>query len=148
MFNDRLAKVLKAKNISQARLAEAVGCSRQNINDWLAGKTSPKFDKLVKLACFLNVTLEELLEDEAKILGLNLPEYRKAESINSDEQELLNIFRSLNIFDRLRLLTFAFELCGIAVETPNSSTESSLDWGKTKLKTIYTLKPGEEKTKL
>lgn len=124
MFNNRLTKVLKSKNISQARLAEVVGCSRQNISDWLAGKTSPKFDKLVKLACFLNVTLEELLEDEAKILGLELPEYRKSDTNNPDEQELLNILRSLNTKDRLRLMKFAYELNGETIDTPETGKVS------------------------
>ena len=146
MFNDRLRRILETRKISQSELAEALKCTRQNVSDWLAGRSYPKYPNLIRLAGFAEMTIEELLVDEIKEVGIDLPEYRKLE-ITVDEQELVNIFRSLNTKDRLRLLKFAFELNGETIDTPNSSTVS-LDWGKNKLKTAYTMKPEEEKTEL
>ena len=141
VFNNRLRRILETRKISQSELAEALKCTRQNVSDWLAGRSYPKYPNLIRLAGFAEMTIEELLVDEIKEVGIDLPEYRKLE-ITVDEQELLNIFRSLNTKDRLRLLTFAYELNGETIDTPHTRDRASLK------DRVSVRIPEEEKTEL
>ena len=56
---------LRKKNgISQEKLAEQIGVSRQTISNWELGETSPNSEQLLLLANILNVSLDELLDNE------------------------------------------------------------------------------------
>ena len=49
------------RNLSQERLAELVGVSRQAVSKWEVGDALPDTDKLVHLARALGITVGELL---------------------------------------------------------------------------------------
>ena len=49
------------RNLSQERLAELVGVSRQAVSKWEVGDALPDTDKLVPLARALGITVDELL---------------------------------------------------------------------------------------
>jgi len=51
----------KQGGLSQERLAEAVGVSRQAVTKWESGEAAPDIDNLVALAAFFGVTVDSLL---------------------------------------------------------------------------------------
>ncbi|USF25801.1 hypothetical protein N510_000717 [Firmicutes bacterium ASF500] len=57
------------RGLSQEKLAELVGVSRQAVSKWEVGDAVPDTDKLVPLACGLGITTDELLG--------NVPEEQK-----------------------------------------------------------------------
>lgn len=57
----RLAKLRKAKKITQQELADAIGTSYQNISKWENGITLPDITMLPVLASFFDTSVDELL---------------------------------------------------------------------------------------
>lgn len=76
-------KVLReAKGLSQRRLAEELGLSQQSINKYENGKTEPDLATLIRIAEFLEVSVDALIRssDENKIS--EEPSYRLNERIS------------------------------------------------------------------
>ena len=57
-------------DMSQERLAELLGVSRQSVSKWEVGQTLPQIDKVVKLAEIFDVSTDELLCDRLDISKL------------------------------------------------------------------------------
>lgn len=58
---------LKAeRGLTDYRIAQDTGVSRSTLSEWNAGQYIPKADKLLKIARYLNVSIEDLLEAESK----------------------------------------------------------------------------------
>ncbi len=62
-FCDKLPKLRKDNNLSQEKLADLLGVSRQAVSKWESGSSYPDMEKLNKLCKILNCTLEDLLDD-------------------------------------------------------------------------------------
>ena len=56
------------KNLSQEQLAEKLNVTRQTISNWENGKFYPDIDSLVNLSKFFNVSLDDLLSYDDKVL--------------------------------------------------------------------------------
>lgn len=62
-FNgNKLLRIRKGKNISQEKLAELVGVTRQTIYLWESNQNLPDVEKVSKLCEVLNVTLPDLVD--------------------------------------------------------------------------------------
>lgn len=59
-----IKRVLKEKGITQRQLAKEVGMSYQMICLFATGKVDMASKKLYKIAKFLGVSMEELIEDD------------------------------------------------------------------------------------
>lgn len=59
-------EVLKQNNITQRQLAKAVGISYQTICMYATGKADMSAKKLYRIAKYLDVPMEELIEEEEK----------------------------------------------------------------------------------
>ena len=59
-----LKKILAKNKITQRELAKAVGLSYQTICMYATGKADMSAKKLYRIAKYLNVPMEELIEDE------------------------------------------------------------------------------------
>ena len=66
MLGDNIRKYRKMQNLSQERLAEILGVSRQSISLWETGKTQPSLDILATLASTLGVTIDALMAVESQ----------------------------------------------------------------------------------
>lgn len=64
MLGDNIRKYRKTNNLSQEKLAETLGVSRQTISLWETGKTQPSVDILANLAGALGVSVDILLIEE------------------------------------------------------------------------------------
>jgi transcriptional regulator with XRE-family HTH domain len=62
-FNDKLQLLRKQKGISQEKLAERIGISRQAVAKWEIGKSYPDMDKLIILSDLFKISIDKLVKD-------------------------------------------------------------------------------------
>lgn len=60
----KLKEILRNKKMSQRELAKEVGISHQSINNFITGRYDMTSKNLYKIAKFLNVPMEELVEED------------------------------------------------------------------------------------
>ncbi|WP_242841849.1 helix-turn-helix domain-containing protein [Clostridium beijerinckii] len=65
-FLDNLKLIRQERNISQEKLAEIVGVSRQAVSKWEQGSGYPEMEKLLILSKELNVSLDYLMLSEIR----------------------------------------------------------------------------------
>lgn len=75
-FNEKLKVLRKQSNLLQKNVADFLGVSIITIRQYEQGTREPNIEKILKLAAFFNVSLDELLCFE---------DFKKAFSIPSDE---------------------------------------------------------------
>ena len=63
-LGDNIFKLRKECKLSQEQLAEKVNVTRQTISNWELGETSPNPDQLKLLSEALNVSIDELLNND------------------------------------------------------------------------------------
>ncbi|MDF2524225.1 MAG: family transcriptional regulator [Clostridiales bacterium] len=56
-------KIIKRKRVSTYSVSKGTGIPQSTFSDWKKGKSSPKVKKLMKIADYLGVSLEELVRD-------------------------------------------------------------------------------------
>lgn len=71
-ISERILKVLKDRNMTQAEFANQVGIATSTISEWKKRKTNPTADKIMDICNVLQITPEQLLtgkgiEDEENI---------------------------------------------------------------------------------
>lgn len=49
------------RGLTDAEVSKGCGVAQYTLSDWKRGKSVPKVDKLVKIAAFFGVTLDELV---------------------------------------------------------------------------------------
>lgn len=77
-----LKKLRIENNLSQEKLGEKLGLSRQSVSKWEQGNASPDIDNIMKLASLYNVSVESILSGEEDVADIK-NEY-KADSLNAD----------------------------------------------------------------
>ncbi len=55
-----------ARGISDYRVSEDTGITKSTFSDWKSGRSKPKVDKLLILAKYFGVSVEELLEEQTE----------------------------------------------------------------------------------
>lgn len=53
-----------ARGISDYRVSEDTGITKSTFSDWKSGRSKPKVDKLLILAKYFGISVEELLEEQ------------------------------------------------------------------------------------
>ena len=61
IISERIFKIIKEKNITQAEFAKRVGIATSTVSEWKKKKTNPSADKIMDICAALEVTPEELL---------------------------------------------------------------------------------------
>ena len=64
----KIIEMRKNKKLSQEQLAEKLNVSRQTISNWENGKFYPDIDALVKISKCFNISLDDLLSYDDKVL--------------------------------------------------------------------------------
>jgi len=95
----RLNEIRKKKNITQIRLSIAAEVSQETISAYESGKAFPSVETLIKIADFLDVSIDYLLNrtDNPLING----------STKNKDEELISIINSLNKEQKEDVLTYA-----------------------------------------
>ncbi|MBN2878577.1 MAG: helix-turn-helix domain-containing protein [Clostridia bacterium] len=65
-FNERLIKLRKQMGLSQEELGFQLDVTRQTVSKWELGETTPVMDKLVEMADFFGLSIDELVRDESQ----------------------------------------------------------------------------------
>ena len=63
-LGDNIQKLRKDLKLSQEQLAEKIDFTRQTISNWELGETSPNPEQLKLLSKALNVSIDELLNND------------------------------------------------------------------------------------
>ena len=74
-FSERLKEIRKNEGLSQEKLAEKIGVSRQAITKWETGKGLPDVENMVIIAEIFKTTLDELFRDSAAKQKQEIPLY-------------------------------------------------------------------------
>ncbi len=90
-------KLLDEKGLKNADVARATGISNMTLSDWKNGKSTPKQDKLMKIAEFLDVNLEYLMT------GKEIPNA----SLTDDFTMLIEFYNSSNKDGQTRIMEYA-----------------------------------------
>ena len=61
LISERIFKILKDKNMTQAEFAKRAGIACSTISEWKKRKTNPSADKIMDICAALEVTPEQLL---------------------------------------------------------------------------------------
>lgn len=122
-LGEHIAELRNAHGISQADLAEAMEVSRQSVSKWETGASTPDLEKLVKLADYFNLTLDQLVKGkdqetfkqpdvaaEATIKSSPAPHRTKAQSLGI-------LFLCLSGFASI-LFAILFGVWGLVFVTP------------------------------
>lgn len=102
-----LLQNIQNKGITEKECLKMCSINTSFLTDWKSDKIkNPSIDKVVKLANFLNLDLNELL------LGINNPSH----SLTEDENSLLAIYNKLSSSDKTRVSERAETLAELAAE--------------------------------
>lgn len=81
MLKDNLMLMRNCKGMSQEKIAEVVGISRQAYAKWEKGETIPDIEKCAKLAQFYGTTIDDLINYETHQFGMVVPPAPKGKHI-------------------------------------------------------------------
>lgn len=70
-LGDNILKLRKQKGLSQEQLGEQVNVTRQTISNWELGETNPNPEQLKLLSKVLNISIDELLDNEVREVLMN-----------------------------------------------------------------------------
>lgn len=92
-LEENLQKFRKLKGLSQEELAEECQISRQAIAKWESGESIPTIEKLIFLADFYKVSLDELVgrKTDIEILNEFIKRFVPEEVIPTGENDALQI---------------------------------------------------------
>ena len=62
-FGENLKKIRKANNISQEKLADKVGVSRQSVSKWETGESYPEMNNILELCKIFHCNINDLVND-------------------------------------------------------------------------------------
>ena len=82
-FQEQLQTLRKAKGLSQEKLAEFLGISRQAVAKWEVGQSYPDIARLISLSDFFKVSIDKLVNDYEENCRLSIEE-NKINYINED----------------------------------------------------------------
>ena len=83
---ERFAKLLEIKGITAYRLSKDTGISRTTLSEWKSGRSTPKADKMQKIADYFGVTVNYLMGwDEPELDRFNDERVQSIESMSATE---------------------------------------------------------------
>lgn len=97
-LGDNILKLRKDCKLSQEQLAEKVDVTRQTISNWELGETSPNPEQLKLLSKALNVSIDELLNNDIKQVLV--------EKVNNTEKLAGLIIKMLKVMGILFIVGF------------------------------------------
>lgn len=94
-IGNKILELRKKNNLSQEKLAEQVGVSRQTISKWELGETSPDLKQSKKISEIFNVSLDKLVDSSKNKI--------KNEVVNDTNTQklsgvILKILKGIGIF--------------------------------------------------
>lgn len=100
-LGEKVLKLRKKINISQEQLGEQVGVTRQTISNWELGETHPNPEQLKLLSKTLNISIDELLENDIKSI-----EKDEVNKIEGNPNKFLKLSKTIGIIIGIILFFF------------------------------------------
>lgn len=113
-FNEKLQLLRRTRGISQEKLAEEIGVSRQVISKWEEGDEIPDMYDLMALSDWFNVSLDELLRDRINPRTLQLLSFLEEEVEENDNDLIPNTILTIAMIMMIMGFIFNHLLIGIA----------------------------------
>ena len=76
-LGERLLAYRNRVGLSQEKLAEKIGVTRQTVSKWETNQSTPDFDKIIPLCEILGITTEELIKGEKEPKNSELEEIKQ-----------------------------------------------------------------------
>lgn len=88
-------KLLDMNGVKSADVARATGISNMTFSDWKNGKSTPKMDKIEKIAKYFGVTTDYMMGKKSEVPSLSM----------ADEHfELIKLYSSLSEADQKAIM--------------------------------------------
>ena len=88
-------KLLDMNGVKSADVARATGISNMTFSDWKKGKSTPKMDKIEKIAKYFGVTTDYMMGKKSEI---------PSASMADDHLELIKLYSSLSEADQKAIM--------------------------------------------
>lgn len=131
LFNEKLKKLRKEKNLTQEDLAERLSVSRQAITKWESGEGVPDIENLKQISIYFGVSIDELVKEN--LTFINSEKYSYNEELDIEHSKHFDIVIS-KIFE-LNILPNSKEK--IKIEILSSEEENLKDSFKIKIDDLY-----------
>lgn len=104
----KLQKLRKSKNLSQEAFADIMKVSRQSVSKWELDQTYPEVSKLIEIADYFQITLDDLLRDSQKEPMDDIKSIEEAQigykaSVKETDRNLIQLIRSLPVRVKITL---------------------------------------------
>ncbi len=122
MLGEKILKLRKKQGLSQEQLGEQVNVTRQTISNWELNETAPNPEQLKLLSKALNVSIDELLDNERKDVLIN--------KVSNTERLASMIIKFLKVFGILFIIYVVFIVIAmIGLGIYSYKTNSKVDVG-------------------
>ena len=142
-INERIFLLLEKCGKTQKSLADSIGVNEGNIGTWKMRGSDPPAKLIYQIAVFFGVSVEWLLTGEehnqssfvnnGAVSGNLGPNSDLIYVINSNEHvlseecsELVQVYKALNIRDRIKLLDCAFKIADNSTSKQKSTEEDGM----------------------
>ncbi len=88
-------KLLDMNGVKSADVARATGISNMTLSDWKNGKSTPKMDKIEKIAKYFGVTTDYMMGKKSEV---------PSASMADDHLELIKLYSSLSEADQKAIM--------------------------------------------
>lgn len=93
----KIQELRKKQSLSQEAFAEIMDVTRQSVSKWELDQSRPEIEKLVQIADFFHVSLDELLKDQVDSTGITNAtsqdsSHEKAANMNTIMKQYLGYF--------------------------------------------------------
>lgn len=95
-------KLLDMNGLKSADVARATGISNMTFSDWKNGKSTPKMDKIEKIAKYFGVTTDYMMGKKSEVPSLSMADehfelIKLYSSLSeADQKAIMQIVRSMN----------------------------------------------------
>lgn len=118
-LGEQLVVLRKENKLSQERLAEKIGVTRQTISNWELGETSPNPEQLKLLSQIFHVSIDELLDNDQKTVLV--------EKISNTERLAGIIIKILKVIGILLLIYLVLAIVGFFLFNTVSESTSNVE---------------------
>ena len=106
IISERIFKIIKEKNITQAEFAKRVGIASSTVSEWKKKKTNPSADKIMDICVALEVTPDELLTGRGIDEGNGFTETESKNRLTPVDWQLIEDFHGMKEAQKRRLLKY------------------------------------------
>lgn len=106
LISERIFKLLKEKNMTQAEFAKRAGIACSTVSEWKKRKTNPSADKIMDICAALEVTPEQLLSGRGLDEEDGHGDLKKEVVITPVDRQMIEDYHGLQKAQKERLLAY------------------------------------------